>query len=158
MPTSFKAKLPASLGQSKLDDGSAMELFWKMCAGLGADTGFDRNSDAMMGVGSAPIIRPVLSAQAGHVSSIHARDFGIAVVELGGGRKLPGAALIIGLVSRSRARWSAYCHRPALCIVHAETEAAFELAASTITAAVTIGEERAQGPLIIDTLTEAEAS
>ena len=143
-----------AMAQSKLDDGSAMELFWKMCAGLGADTGFD----VMMGVGSAPIIRPVLSTQAGHVSSIHARDFGIAVVELGGGRKLPGAAINhrVGISEAVRVGQPIAIGQP-LCIVHAETEAAFELAASTITAAVTIGEERAQGPLIIDTLTEAEA-
>ena len=148
-----------ALAETKLDDGSAMELFWKMCAGLGAETGFDRNSDAMMGVGSAPIIRPVLSARAGHVSSIHARDFGIAVVELGGGRKLPGAAVNhrVGITEAVRVGQPIAIGQP-LCMVHAETEAALELAASTITAAVTIGEERAQGPLIIDTLTEAEAS
>ena len=113
----------------------------------------------MMGVGSAPIIRPVLSGQAGHVSAIHARDFGIAVVELGGGRKLPGAAINhrVGISEAVRVGQPIAIGQP-LCMVHAETEAAFELAASTITAAVTIGEERAQGPLIIDTLTEAEAS
>ena len=49
----------------------------------------------MMGVGSAPIIRPVLSAQAGHVSTIHARDFGIAVVELGAAESYLAPQLII---------------------------------------------------------------
>jgi len=147
-----------TLAQSKLDDGSAMELFWKMCSGLGAEAGWDQQSDAMMGAGTAPIIRPLLAEQAGYISTIHARDIGIAVVELGGGRKLPGAPINhrVGISEAVKVGQAVSAGDP-LCLIHAESEAAFDTATSLLNNAISIGEQLPQGPLIIDTLTEVEA-
>ena len=135
-----------------------MELFWKMCSGLGAEAGWDQQSDAMMGAGTAPIIRPLLAEQAGYISTIHARDIGIAVVELGGGRKLPGAPINhrVGISEAVKVGQAVSAGDP-LCLIHAESEAAFDTAASLLNNAISIGEQLPQGPLIIDTLTEVEA-
>ena len=141
------------IAASKLDDGSAMEIFWKMCASLGAQSGFDKHSDAMMGVGSAPIIREVPALSSGHVSSMNARDIGIAVVELGGGRKLPGAAINhrVGVSEPVQVSQAVTTGDP-LCLVHAETEDDFQTAKALIQKAIKIGEQQEQGPLIIDTI------
>ena len=141
--------------EAKLMDGSAMELFWKMCAALGAESGFDSRYEVMMGVETAPIIRDVVATQDGHVSSMNARNFGLAVVELGGGRKLPGATINhrVG-IDRPVAVGDAIQTGDALARVHAESDDDFARAERLILDAVEIAEQRPQGPLIVDTVTE----
>ena len=68
-----------------LASGAAAERFARMVAGLGGPTDFLERHDAHLPV--APLVRPVHPPRAGRVRAIDARALGLAVVELGGGRR-----------------------------------------------------------------------
>lgn len=67
------------------ETGAALERFGQMVAALGGPTDFiDAPQKHLAG---AKIIRDIPAPRAGHVTGIATRDIGLAVVELGGGRK-----------------------------------------------------------------------
>ena len=71
-----------------LNSGQAMERFGQMIAALGGPADFVDRPHAYLK--PAPHILPVEAPQAGWLSSWKTRDLGMAVVELGGGRRHPG--------------------------------------------------------------------
>ena len=70
-----------------LDSGNALEHFSKMVALLGGPADFVANMDGHLA--AAPIIRDVPAPAPGIVTAIDTRAVGMAVVVLGGGRRLP---------------------------------------------------------------------
>jgi len=129
--------------------GAAAERFGRMVAGLGGPAGFVE--DPWAHLRRAPVTLPVLAPEAGIVQAIDARAYGLAVIDLGGGRTRPedridhavGLAECAGIGDRVGPS-----DRP-LAVVHAADEAAAGRAAARIRAAVSLGEETpADRPLI----------
>ncbi|KOO11412.1 thymidine phosphorylase, partial [Vibrio xuii] len=69
-----------------LDNGKAAECFGKMVAGLGGPADFVENYDNYLE--KADIIKPVFADQTGVVSAMDTRAIGMAVVAMGGGRRV----------------------------------------------------------------------
>jgi len=70
-----------------LDTGTALEHFSKMVALLGGPTDFVARMDAHLS--PAPIVRDIFAPEAGTITAIDTRGVGMAVVAMGGGRRLP---------------------------------------------------------------------
>ena len=68
-----------------LDNGKAAESFGKMVLTLGGPAKFLEEVKSYLP--EAPVIKPIPSEHTGFVSGINTRNVGLAVVELGGGRK-----------------------------------------------------------------------
>jgi thymidine phosphorylase len=75
----------AALAKTGLETGRAAEVFGRMVAELGGPADFvARYRDHLP---AAPVVRPVTAPSAGRVAAIATREVGLAVVELGGGRR-----------------------------------------------------------------------
>lgn len=72
--------------QAVLDNGKAAECFGNMVAGLGGPKDFIENYDQYLE--KAPIIKPVYASQSGIVTAMDTRAIGMAVVSMGGGRRV----------------------------------------------------------------------
>lgn len=79
----------AAEGQSmivaSLQSGAAAEKFGKMVAALGGPSDFVENARTYLPV--APVMGEVLAPQDGFVAAIECQKLGLAVIDLGGGRK-----------------------------------------------------------------------
>ena len=139
--------------QAALDSGRAAELFDKMVAGLGGPKNFIATHDKHLP--KAPIIRPVYHDEfEGTVVAIKTRDLGLAVIELGGGRRVASDKInhAVGLSNILGKQYRADMNSP-LCIVHAQTEDDFERAAVLIRKAYTLGKEAKPWPTILERIT-----
>ncbi|TLX20989.1 thymidine phosphorylase [Thermomonas fusca] len=119
-----------------LDSGAAAERVARMVAALGGPV--DVFAHALP---QAPVQREVTVQAAGVVQAIDVRALGECVVDLGGGRRVPGAAIdpAVGLSEvAERGQWLEA--GAALAIVHARTAADAERAAAQVRAAFTLGE------------------
>lgn len=74
-----------AMTKAALDDGRAADLFGRMVHALGGPADFVERHDSCLPM--APLNSPVGALSDGYVSAIGARDIGIAVVEMGGGRR-----------------------------------------------------------------------
>ncbi|MCJ8054485.1 thymidine phosphorylase [Shinella curvata] len=74
-----------------LSSGAAAEVFGRMVHALGGPADIVEKVDSHLK--PAPVIRPVLAAQAGYLSACDTRGVGLAVIELGGGRSRPDDAI-----------------------------------------------------------------
>ena len=123
--------------ESALEDGRAAEKFAKMVSVLGGPDDFLERTAQYLD--RAPVIVPCTAERAGHVAGMNARDIGIAVVALGGGRSHADDAidpavgltdfLDIGTPVRSG---------DLLCLVHAASQSDAEAAIALIRQAVRI--------------------
>ncbi len=75
------------MAENALTSGQALERFSQMVAALGGPTDFVQNMDKHLEC--APIVRDVFLKTSGKVSSINTKELGMAVVALGGGRRMP---------------------------------------------------------------------
>lgn len=127
-----------------LASGAAAERFARMVAALGGPA--DVFAHALP---QAPVQRAVAAQAAGFVAAIDVRALGEAVVDLGGGRRRPDAAIdpTVGLEEVvGRGQW--LDAGASLAIVHARSEADAERAAAQLRAAFTLAEvPPAQAPL-----------
>ncbi len=122
-----------------LANGSAAEHFAKMVSLLGGPKDFmDRPTHYLS---SAAIVRPVYSDDEGAVTSIATRDLGLAVIELGGGRRVASDKIdhSVGLTNLLGKNVISDFETP-LCMVHARDEESFERAAKIIRNAYKVGE------------------
>jgi thymidine phosphorylase len=89
----------------------------------------------------APIIRPVMPAEEGTVAVIDTRALGIAVIELGGGRRVASDGIDPAVGLTGLAGRSAHVGRDSpLAVIHARDDASFERAAQTVRQAYRLGE------------------
>ena len=121
-----------------LDNGDAAERFARMVASLGGPADVLRNDQ----LPSAPVQRPVAATRAGFISAMDVRAIGLAVVALGAGRLRASDRVDprVGL-SAMVSLGVAVTVNQALCVVHAASEDAADVAVAALTAAITIGVE-----------------
>ena len=100
------------------------------------------------------IARPVFADEEGAVSSIATRDLGLAVIELGGGRRRADDKIdhSVGLDQLLGKNFRADMNTP-LCIIHAADEAAFDRAENIVKAAYRIGNTIKELPPVLETIT-----
>ena len=73
--------------QAVLDKGQAADVFSRMVHGLGGPVDFVEKYDRYLS--SASVVKPVYLEGEGYISAMNTREVGLAVVQLGGGRKVP---------------------------------------------------------------------
>jgi thymidine phosphorylase len=141
--------------EEALNSGRAAERFSRMVALLGGPRDFVERMDVHLM--PAPIVREIMAPGEGAVAAIDTRGVGMAVVALGGGRRLPtdeidhavGFAGLVGL-------GAGVDTRTPLAIVHARDENTAVEAERRLLAAYTIGESVTSYPLIADRIDPPE--
>lgn len=135
-----------------ISSGAAMERFARMITVMGGPP--DMADDWHTHLPKAPVVGEVTAPASGRITAIDGEALGLAVVGLGGGRRVEtdrvdpsvGFAEMVGLgdqVSRG----------DPLCVLHAADEDAAVEAAKAVQRAITIGEEVTLGPLILEGVT-----
>jgi len=130
--------------------GRAAEVFGRMVAALGGPADFLERPGAHLP--AAPVVREVAPAAPGLVCEIDTRAVGIAVIELGGGRKRAADPIdpAVGLTDLAGLGAAVGTGAP-LARVHARTAEAADAAARALRAAYTTGAEAgADTPTILD--------
>lgn len=72
---------------SALSNGAAAETFGRMVQALGGPADLMERPGASLA--PAPVVRPVIAPQSGYLAACDTRNLGLAVIELGGGRRRP---------------------------------------------------------------------
>ncbi len=140
-----------------LSTGKATEHFGKMVAMLGGPADFVEQMDARLE--AAPIVRDVHAPQAGTVSAIDTRGVGMAVVALGGGRRMPTDTIdhAVGFDRLAGLGMKVDAGTP-LARLHARDEAGAADAERRLIAAYTLGEKAPSHPLIPERIEPGETA
>ncbi|MEM9999512.1 MAG: thymidine phosphorylase [Pseudomonadota bacterium] len=122
-----------------LDEGKAADLFGQMVTALGGPADFLEKPDNYLD--KAPLIVPIKADRSGALAQVDARAVGIAVVELGGGRRQRDDTIdhCVGLTDFVPIGTKLQKGDP-ICFVHARTEAQVENARQNIFKAIEISE------------------
>ncbi len=130
-----------------LESGAAAEMFARMVSALGGPKDFVERPDTYLA--KAKLVREVKAPKSGFVRSIETREIGLAVVELGGGRRVASDKVnpAVGLTGLVDIAVPVEAGDP-LCLVHADSEAAADAAAAQIAQAYTIGDAAESPPTI----------
>ena len=150
------ADTPAALARvdAALDSGAALERFARMVAALGGPADFCERPQQHLP--AAPVQRPVPALRAGWVQSKATRDIGLAVVQLGGGRRQAGDRIDhrVGFCDVVSIGQQVAAGEP-LAIVHAAGEAAAAAAVATLQRCIRLGDAPpAALPLVIARIDE----
>ena len=127
--------------QAVLDNGRAAECFGKMVAGLGGPNDIIENYANHLE--TAQIIKPVYADGSGFVSAMDTRKIGMAVVGMGGGRRVASDSIdyAVGFSDVIRLGESSDSNTP-IAMIHARDEAQWQQAADELKAAVVIGAQK----------------
>jgi thymidine phosphorylase len=133
-PAAGRARAEAALA-----DGRAAQVFARMVSALGGPDDFLEHSGRYLA--HAPVIRPCNAEQSGYIVGMNARDLGIAVVALGGGRAHADDAIdpAVGLTDVVAVGNEIRAGSP-LCIVHAAGESDADAAIAAVRRSIWIGE------------------
>ncbi|MBG1232870.1 thymidine phosphorylase [Aestuariivirga litoralis] len=125
--------------EEALASGEAAEIFGEMVAALGGPTGFMDAPEQH--VRAAAFVKPVFADDNGAVTSIATRELGLAVIELGGGRRRADDVIdhAVGLDHLLGKGFAVDGNTP-LAMIHAKDEADYEKAAAIVKAAYVIGD------------------
>jgi thymidine phosphorylase len=98
----------------------------------------------------APIVRPVFAKKVGQVQSIDTRALGLAVIELGGGRRVALDSIdhAVGLTALAGKGAETGKDRP-LAIIHARDDAGFDRAAEIVRKAYVLGKAPRRTPAVL---------
>ncbi len=142
-----RARLAATLSS-----GRAAEHFERMVHVLGGPKGF--LSSYRSHLAPAPIVRGVHPDQDGFVAAIRTRELGLAVIELGGGRRVAADAIDhrVGL-SELAGKGARLDRSTPLCLVHAADEAGFERAAALVKSAYIPGDRPGESATVLARIT-----
>jgi thymidine phosphorylase len=138
--------------QHALDSGEAAERFARMVSALGGPSDLMTNMDKHLE--KAPVVVDVPALSAGYAARTVCRDIGLAVVALGGGRRVPTDKIdfAVGLTDLVELGQPVQAGQP-LAKVHARTEAAAQAAVAQIQAAYSIADAApAANPVIYRTI------
>ncbi len=126
--------------EQSLENGRAAEVFARMVAALGGPADFMERSAEYLP--TAPVIVPCLPDCAGIVSDMNARDVGVAVVGLGGGRRRASDSINygVGLSDVSSIGDEVGPERP-LAMIHAADDNAAAAAKAELLSAIRVGGE-----------------
>lgn len=110
-----------------------------MVAGLGGPKDFMQNYDAYLP--KADVIKPVFAQQAGTVTAMDTRAIGMAVVAMGGGRKVASDTIdyAVGFDQFIRLGEQVDETTP-LAMIHARSEAQWQEAANQLQQAITVSD------------------
>jgi thymidine phosphorylase len=130
-----------------LASGRAAEHFRAMVQGLGGPADLLENPNLYLP--AAPVLMPVLPETAGRVSAIDARQLGLAVILLGGGRSHPDADIdhAVGLSGLMGRNGEVRADIP-LAMIHARDEATAERALAMVRSAYVIGDGAPASPIV----------
>ncbi|MBY5992719.1 thymidine phosphorylase [Ferrimonas balearica] len=125
--------------EQALASGAAAEHFGKMVAGLGGPNDFMDNPARYLP--TAKVVKPVYAQHSGFVTAMDTRAIGMAVVNLGGGRKVASDSIdhSVGFDQICTLRQSVDSSTP-LAMLHANDEAQWQAAATALRDAITLGE------------------
>jgi thymidine phosphorylase len=125
--------------EAALADGSAAERFAHMVRALGGPRDVVDRTAAHLA--TAPCIRACTAARSGRIEGMDARQVGVAVVALGGGRTRPTDAIdpAVGLTEVVAVGTTVHAGDP-LAIVHAASPAALDAADAILRRAIHIGD------------------
>jgi thymidine phosphorylase len=136
--------------EAALADGRAAEKFAQMVSALGGPDDFLEHPGRYLA--HAPVIKRCTAERPGHVVGMNARDVGISVVGLGGGRAHADDAIdpSVGLSDMIDVGCEVRTGSP-LCLVHAASEADANAAIAQLRRAIRIGSPApASKPVVID--------
>jgi thymidine phosphorylase len=147
--------LAAALGEAEvklataISSGSAAEHFARMVALLGGPKDFMARPESYLK--AAPIIRPIYADDEGLVTAIATRQLGLAVIELGGGRRVATDKIdhSVGLSNIAGKNFRSDFESP-LCMVHARDEESFMRASEMIKNAYKIGPAAIENSVILE--------
>jgi thymidine phosphorylase len=125
--------------EKTLSSGAAAERFAIMARALGGPKDLLENFKSHLP--KAPIIRPVMLAEEGTISHIDTRALGVAVIELGGGRRVASDKIdhAVGLTDLAGLAARVGRDQP-LAVIHARDEASFARAVDMVRKAYRLGE------------------
>jgi thymidine phosphorylase len=131
----------ARLAREALDGGRAAETFGRMVSALGGPAGFVDDCRAFLPKAEFEVA--VKAAAGGYVTGIATRGIGLAVVELGGGRRKPEDAVdpAVGITNLLPIGAEVRLGDP-LALVRARSQAGAEAAVASVGAAYTLGDTR----------------
>ena len=134
--------------QAALDSGAAAEKFSRMVAALGGPKDFVERSEHYLV--RAPVTLPFTAKRSGFIESMNARDVGVAVVDLGGGRRKTTDVIDLGVgFSQFRAVGTPVATGDIIALVHAVDWESAERAVAALERCVMIGDAAPQArPLI----------
>ncbi|WP_023849966.1 thymidine phosphorylase [Ponticoccus alexandrii] len=135
--------------RAAVSSGAAAERFGRMVYGLGGPLHFVENWQRFLP--EAPVIQEVAAQADGVVSAIDGEALGLAVVDLGGGRRVESDRVdpAVGLDQVVRLGERVRKGQP-LARIHAAREEQAETAARAVRAAVTLGEAPTERPLVLE--------
>lgn len=139
--------------RAKLVDGTAARIFGDMVTALGGPSDFLENYEKHLP--KALIVRDVVSTGAGYVTTMQTRDIGVAVVEMGGGRRTREDEIDHAVGLSNLASIGAKIEPgDRLFTVHANSESMFEKAKASVLAAIEFGSEKqAPQPIVAERVT-----
>ena len=147
--------LPDADPAQALRSGAAAERFAAMVAQLGGPADLlDAPGRHLPG---APVVTEAVPAEAGHVQGLDVRAVGLAIIDLGGGRRREDDPIdhAVGLTEVAAPGERVGPGERPLAVVHARDEAAAGRAAEALRAAFTIGEAPPPtGPAVLERLAE----
>ncbi|WP_147111219.1 thymidine phosphorylase [Tateyamaria sp. syn59] len=131
-------------------DGRAAERFATMITAMGGPMQFTQNWSRFLP--EATVIREITAREPGYVSAIDGEALGLAVVDLGGGRKVESDVInpSVGLSDVQRLGTKLSKGEP-LCVVHAARPVDADRAEAAVRAAITID---AKPPAVPDLIAE----
>ncbi len=131
-----------------LDDGSALAFFARNVAVQGGDHGV---ADDVTRLGRAPVVVDVPATAAGFVADLDPLAVGLAVRDLGGGRRQPTDRIdpLVGIVVE-RTHGDAVARGDVLARVHARTAADGARAAAAVARAFTLGARPGARRLVLE--------
>ena len=136
--------------EAALAGGRAAEVFGRMVSALGGPDDFLDHAGRYLP--QAPVIKACTAERSGHVVGMDARQVGIAVVALGGGRAHADDAIdpSVGLSEVTDVGVPIRAGNP-LCIVHAASEADADAAIALVRQAIRIGDTPVAGrPVVME--------
>ena len=130
--------------QGALDSGLAAERFSRMVAELGGPKDFVERAGKHLA--AAPVKLDVFAERSGTVAAIETRALGIAVITLGGGRKVPTDSIdhAVGLTGLA-GKGAKIDKSTPLCVVHARSKAVAAAVAEDVRRAYKFGAAPAPG-------------
>jgi thymidine phosphorylase len=140
--------------EQALTSGRAAEIFARMVSALGGPSDLLENPTAYLA--KAPVVEPVFPTEPGNVSAVDNRAVGIAIIELGGGRRRvedridPG----VGFAEIAPIGSAVGPDRP-LAMVHAASREAAQRAADSLRKAYVVRAEACSAGIVIDELLTA---
>jgi thymidine phosphorylase len=126
--------------ENALSSGMAAEKFAAMIGELGGPPDFVENPENYLP--KANIIKPVPALESGYVSAIKTRDIGLAIIELGGGRRLASDKVDHSVGFTKMLGKNARVEKgQALALVHARDESSAAIAIRSLQACYKIGDK-----------------